>query len=439
MWAFGAVPTIHPTRRRALRAAPPRVPRGLESPHPNRIEGTSRPSLGGGKFALAAPTGEPLGSWTRSGAEDLRLALDALARGTPTWAARPPSERCRRLADALRRWGADPDPEGLVGPALGLDPGEAPEVALALERARGELSGAETPPGRPVLVAAHWSELHGGVAARSLGPLASGGGVVLLSDPRCPGLASGWWRAAVEAGVDPGALALLHDDTWTVLRAARDDAPRVRVCASFGEEGSPGPGTASVLEGDDLGASALAVARGAFGRRRALGGQRAGALARVLCAPRCLSAFTQALLEVLEGSEPDLRPLPFVEAATAPALERLRERGLDEGATLVHGLRDSRGPGRDGRLVRLVFTNVEAHMRFAPPARPLPVLLLLREGRSGGSRRGSAGGSGAAGAVGLRSDRRSRRSPSGGSPVAAPAAHHAPRPCRGHRERRGRP
>jgi hypothetical protein len=61
-------------------------------------------------------------------------------------------------------------------------------------------------------------------------------------------------------------------------------------------------------------------------------------------------------------------------------LERVRELGLDEGATLIaEGGPASRVENEWGNLFPLVFTNVEPGMRLARLERPMPVLLLQRE------------------------------------------------------------
>jgi hypothetical protein len=68
------------------------------------------------------------------------------------------------------------------------------------------------------------------------------------------------------------------------------------------------------------------------------------------------------------------------ERATAAALGAARDLGLDEGATLIHedaGV-GSRRAGGGAILVRLVFTNVEPHMRVAALRRPMPLLSILR-------------------------------------------------------------
>ena len=128
-----------------------------------------------------------------------------------------------------------------------------------------------------------------------------------------------------------------------------------------------------VLDDLDLGEAAEQVVEEAYGRS-ALGGLAGDRLAQVWVDPRCFSRFTACLLEVLEEAEGDpwFTPAPWVDAggpdAATAALDvaAARRVGLDEGATLIH-----ERPGSDGRLLGVVFTNVEPRMRlggsvFAP-------------------------------------------------------------------------
>jgi acyl-CoA reductase-like NAD-dependent aldehyde dehydrogenase len=144
---------------------------------------------------------------------------------------------------------------------------------------------------------------------------------------------------------------------------------------------APRGASEAVLLEEDPARRAHEVLDRAFGPVRALGGQRAGQVARVFCHERRLSAFTDALLEAL-----DARPLeggcrPFVDGLEG-RIARLVRLGLDEGATLVRGALDGRpgfrGGSRDASLWPRIFTNVEPGMALARAQEPAPVLSLVR-------------------------------------------------------------
>jgi len=241
--------------------------------------------------------------------------------------------------------------------------------------------------------------------------LAAGRAVLLLSDGPLPAIAESVARHLLAAGIAPGALALIHDDGDTALRAACLD-PRVdRVLltcsgarcverlawasglagrSGFGvgvrELAAPGvhvdglvPCIERVSLGEDPEARAVEIAEAAFGRAQVLSGQAFGQVGRVFVHPHQLSRFTSALLTALEAQGLVDPPLVPLERSLVHDLEQARGQGLDEGATLIHEVtHGSRRASSGGRIARLVFTNVEPHMRLWGLARPLPVLLLSR-------------------------------------------------------------
>lgn len=387
--------------------------------HANWIDG--EPRLTAHSFELPDPAriGESLGRWSRSGPEELALALDAAARAR----SRPadPRRRARALAQAIRAVALDPDPEGLVARSIGLEPGELEPHVRGLERRlERALAQPATAGTGPVLVRRHWSELFYGLGETLVRELAAGRAVVLLSDPAVPGLAERFARAFIEAGLAPGALALLHDDGETALRAACAGGCFERISASGhgdfrtrleaycrGSGAGPGPtyfgagvieapatelaftplerGVAWVEASDDPCRRGREVARAAFGRVAALSGQRSGRLGLVTCHPRVFARFTEALLEVLEGDEAAFAPLPLLDPSAFRELEDGLQLGLDEGATLIHELAPTAScpPRPHARVGRLVFTNVDPESRLAALTRPIPLLALVR-GHGGG-------------------------------------------------------
>jgi aldehyde dehydrogenase (NAD+) len=343
------------------------------------------------------------------GAHDRRARLASLAGG----------ERAEEVED--------------LAAALAREPHEVERHLPRSSRARRRWLGAPlrastTPPGI-VLLLTHWSLLHAGLRRRVLQHLFTGSAVIVLDSPRVPMIAQSFARELEQVGLPPGALAVLHDDGRDLLSAtlarggfdvlhavghAEDEERLARALgASVLPTGTRPPFGAGVLVGggpelrfellrkgevivhldDDPAERAEAVALAALGRAETLGGQLPGQQGRVRCHPRRLSEFTEALLAVLDG-DPALADLPPALDPDLPqALLAVRQLGLDEGATLIHEGRpgpdsDSRGPKRNATLSPLVFTNVEPGMRIAALERPMPLLLLSREGpEEAGARR----------------------------------------------------
>ena len=356
----------------------------------NLVAGRPAAAAAGARFEVARGAG---GTWPRSCERDVRAALDAL--DASSW------------SQQASNWRAPAAPRlpPLAITALGLAQDEVP-----LPR---ELPPPPFPPPAPgagvTLMQFAWCDprLHRSVA----GELAAGRAVLLLSDGPLPAIAEGVARHLLGAGIAPRALALVHDDGDTALRAACAD-PRVdrvlltcsearraeRLAWATGLAGRSGfgagvrelaapdvhvdglrPCTARVLAGEDPQARAVEIAEAAFGRATALSGQAFGQVGRVLVHPHQLSRFTAALLSTLEAQALVDPPLVPLERSLVHDLEQVRGQGLDEGATLIHEVtHGSRRASSGGRIARLVFTNVEPHMRLWGLARPLPVLLLSR-------------------------------------------------------------
>jgi acyl-CoA reductase-like NAD-dependent aldehyde dehydrogenase len=380
----------------------------VSQPH-NLIAGSPAPAARGGTFP-----GEDGSAWPRSTAPDVAAAL-AAGRACK-WSARSAAARRRVLARAALHIAREPDPRGRVAAALGLTPRALGALHDELERELDEAVQAPAVPRGPRLFLPHWSGLPRRTLAPLLRLLASGDPLTWIVDPHLPELAA-VAPALFEAGLEPGALSVLHDDGDTALRAALASGGYAHVWSSGPEErgeriaqatrrpcaaeAALRPFGAGVLEAraaahtheeftsraaqvaraDDPEHSARAIARAAFDPELTLGGELPDSVGRVHVHPRRLSRFTAALLAALEERASELgAPRVPRERATAAALGAARDLGLDEGATLIHedaGV-GSRRAGGGAILVRLVFTNVEPHMRVAALRRPMPLLSILR-------------------------------------------------------------
>jgi len=361
-----------------------------------------------------AEGGHP-GRWPRSGPAEVGEALAAWREVGPSWLALDPLERRRRLGrlEPILR-----EDRGLLeelGLALGLEPGEPCD---ALDRGWDGLASALDPwgagleaPASPgvAVIAAHWTDLLAGLTGLCLRALADGWGVVLLASPELPRAAEAVVEALSGLDLPPGALALLHDDGQTALRAAAEAPEVLRIEAADGDrrarQALRAPGAAAVRsevrwrearcrshpvrKGSDPAAEAEAVVRQAFGRSSTLSGQLPGRIGRVLCHELEFSRFCEELLARLEGSSdeappvPLLPPVPIVDEGLHRYVRWAWALGLDEGATLIFGGEPYRpaqamaGASRQA-LWPTVFSNVEPHQRFARLRRPAPILALLR-------------------------------------------------------------
>lgn len=360
----------------------------------NFVAGAWRPSRAAGRFVVRDPL-EPareLGSWPRSGGEELALVREAWERPPCSW---PLAERRAALARAAARLAADGACAAACAARLALEPDEWRAHAEGLEPPL-DARGRETSEG-VCLLAPHWSELVRGPWQALAGALLDGRRVLLFADERLPAASAALLAALLAEGVPSDALALLHGaDAGLVEEALALPGARALVAsggasrlgrlrrAALRRGGSLELRLALVQGGertleatDDLERAACEVACDAFGRARALSGQLGGALARVVCPERRLSRFTALLLAELERSTDVARPLPFASEEEEGAARRARALGLDEGATAIFDATplDAAGPARAHAAV---FTNVEPTMELARLSEPAPVLRLLR-------------------------------------------------------------
>lgn len=376
--------------------------------HDNWIGGEWKPSSAEATFEVWTPTGPArrLGRWPRSGEEDLSEALAAARRSLGGWSRMPARERREILLDALSEDLFLGDPDGLLAARLGLQAEEVvPLVEDARRAGRAVLANGRRRKGSRrgkragvCVMRVHGAALFDGLITRLWPRLAAGSVVCLVTDGRLPMIAEELCLALDHAGLPEGVVALLGGDGDTLVRAAlaRSDVSRVELVdredrASEFEDREVGGGSRLRLRplrgrslpvggNIDPALEAERIVDAAFGRVRALSGQREGQVSRVVCDQRVFSALTAALLEEIDRlleEGPD--PLPALEPDLPHYVARLRRLGLDEGATLLRG--DEPGSplrGRGARLLPLVFTNVEPGMRLARAARPAPVLALMR-------------------------------------------------------------
>lgn len=368
----------------------------------NWIGARSCDAASGDGFELAATSDRArvLGRWPRSGRADVQAALAAAESGRLAWRRTPRSERAHLLREAARALDAAPDPGGWIAARLSLEPSElavhteglGPLLERAIADERPEHRG---PSDGLAIHAPHWSEIVREPARRIFSALLAGEPVVLLSDRRLPMAADAIASALASAGLPPGVWSLLHDDGATALRellsvahvgAVCAAAPRAELqrLASESKENRvldlvPLRNTSHVVGlADDPHASAARVIEGAFGRARALSGQAPGQIGRVLCHERSFSTFTAALLAGLETGRDIQHPIPPIDALAEIYASRVRELGIDEGATLLHPTTPEGAEENADRLGALVFTNVDPFLRLAALSRPAPCVCLMR-------------------------------------------------------------
>lgn len=403
--------------------------------HGNWIDGEWLPARRGFAFtvesALLSAPRERL-EWPRSGAEEAKHALTAAAAAQADWKALGRSAR----ESYLRRMCQDLTTEQDLDLAELLDLEDA-DLCAHTERLTslfedGSLADRADEMGDSVLWLARsdWRQLFLGFET-SLAALLAGSAVVLLSDARVPQLARAFARAAESADLPRGVLAVLHDDGLTSLRAAllSDQVTDVyasgdldslveleqvvrrsqRAADSVALTARIGFGAGVEVEGAEplvlprfesreirSTATVVRVAEGAqvaaervleesLGRFSALDGVLDGRVGIALCPERLFASFSAELLAQLEGLELPLEGPLALDQGLDRELGQARERGLDEGATLIlDGLGGGRGsggslPGSPGAiLLPTIFTNVEEHMQLVRSSRPGPLLCLMR-------------------------------------------------------------
>lgn len=350
-------------------------------------------NAGAGRFTLRAPGGGF--DLPRAGRDDLERVLATLAAARSRARESSRDRRFEELAEWARGLRACARLEAAVSACVGLTPDEA-RTWLDADLFRFEQGlecwreGGEGPAiGRRVIVA-HWSDGVGGLALRWAQARLCGDAAVVIGDARfAPLIAAAFdvWRGLCES--DAGA-ALLWDDGPSVARHLAADSrvdglraagtePTLTALRGFARAGlalSLWPLRNRSLALDDapagdggVTAEVDAVVERSIGRCATLSGQAPGQVARVIVPERRFAAFTQALLERLEGLDPRTH-LPALEADAGLDLSEACQRALDAGACPIFGQSDGARPW--------VWTNVLATHRVARERRPRPLLSLLR-------------------------------------------------------------
>ena len=368
--------------------------------HENRIDGRPRPSVRTGRFtwrAASAPC-EELGTFPRSGTDEVREARRVLAGGVRDWWRRPLEERRRLVERGLARFAGALQRHGIrLADGLGLDPDEY-EPELDRARKDGSLAArkARPAPGGVTLILADWRVRAGALAAAVARSLVEGRTLLLCSDERAPLLPELLVDSLLEAGLPSDAVALLHAPDGEAVGSAvksglehviawggRETIAGLRRLAS----GASVPTMSLHLHralsdrlprGVHPEDAAREVTRRAFGRAHTLSCARGGQLATLYVPAGELSEFTAALLQHLEHSRDFNEPLPALDPGAAGRAREAWTLGLDEGATLLAG-GEQRGSNTPRLLLPVLMTNGEARMRAARRVEPTALLLLCRE------------------------------------------------------------
>jgi acyl-CoA reductase-like NAD-dependent aldehyde dehydrogenase len=378
--------------------------------HGNRLVGREVALEEGGRFEVrAVADGASLGTWPRSGVETLRRMLDELQDARAPLGGLDVEERLERALTVLDALSANAALAAWLAARLGLCAEELDrhraDLARRAERHLAPESGLRggAAPAGIALAIPDWSELLIGTATAPLAELVLGRPVLVLADPRTPAVADAVADAIADAGFPPGTAAVLHGADAALLRAAVrspsvtravvSGAPeRLRAVHAAAAARAPSaalelledvPRGVAVTLGHDAPERAGEIVERALGRAATLSGQAPGRVEAVYCPPRAFSAFTEALLAAL-GDTPDVvRPIPLIDAEAVATFHEVCRRGLDEGATLIHG-DVARGPAAAGagggsRIVApAVFTNVESGMQILARVAPGPLLRLVR-------------------------------------------------------------
>ncbi len=365
------------------------------------IAGEWRDVRGSAVFELRqrVPPHERAGSWPRGDAGLVADALLGSREGLELWREGSPEDRSRVISRAVEVLRAAEDWREHLDRYLGLRGPELENEDRTLERVQRSFE--DTPPEEAAesgvtVVFAHWSELLSTLFERMVRHLASGRGVLLVSDDRWPAGADAIARALDEAGLPSGLVSVLHGAQEVCQTALLSDAGTVpaerapAIAAIRDSEvpfsidlGQREPGNRSyVVDSEaDLTRCATDVVARAFGRASTLSGQRLGRVGRVICHRRVFSPFTEMLLATMQTSSDVRDPVPLIDGRAFAELRVLWELGLDEGATLVFGGETFTGGtarSSDRRVWAAVFTNVEAGMALCRSSKPAPVLSLVR-------------------------------------------------------------
>jgi len=389
----------------------------------NLVDGTWVESVSGRSRERRNPadTRDVVSCFPESDAKDADAAVSAVAAGWREWADTAPERRAQVLQDAAdvlerERAGLIPQLVREEGKTLAEATMEVSRTPANLRFYAGEAlrtAGVTLPTGDGSLVFTMRGPV-GVVAAitpwnfplnipsRKLGPaLAAGNGVVFKPSDVTPLLGQRLVDALLEAGLPPGAIAVLHggaEVAQALVADERVDAVTFTGSTAVGEaihRAVPasrrtqlemgGKNPVVVLEDADLDRAAALIAKGAFG----LSGQACTGTSRVIVHADVHDALVEriaakaAALRLGPGLEPGVDMGPQATERQKDTVLGYVRRALDDGAQLVTG--GPEDPDGDalahGHFVRpSVFTGVDPASELATEEVFGPVLAVLRAG-----------------------------------------------------------
>ncbi|MFQ5879278.1 MAG: aldehyde dehydrogenase family protein [Dehalococcoidia bacterium] len=374
----------------------------------NYIGGRWVPAKGGATFANENPaTGEVLGYFPASGAEDVAAAVGAAAKAVPAWQATPAPRRAEILFRAA---------EIMIQRKEEMARDVTLEMGKVLKEGRGDIQegidmtyymagegrrsfGYTTPAELPNKFAMCLRMPHGVVAAitpwnfpfaippwKLMPARVTGNTVVFKPSPYSPKSAWNLVRVLEEAGLPPGVVNLVlgGDEAGALLvgdprvhlvsftgsvEAGREVASR---CVQTGKRvhlEMGGKNAIIVMDDADLELAVDGAIWSAFGTS----GQRCTAASRLIVHRRVMSEFTQRLVErakalrLGDGLDEGVEIGPLVNREQLEKVKGYVRIGLDEGATIAcGGRRANRGELAQGYFFEpTVFVDVKPQMRIA--------------------------------------------------------------------------
>jgi alpha-ketoglutaric semialdehyde dehydrogenase len=375
----------------------------------NFIDGEWVDAVSGETFESTSPaTGELIGVFPRSGAEDVDRAVEAAKAAYEEWRLVPAPAR----GEILYRFGALVREHkddlallmsremGKVLPEAGGDVQEAIDMSFYMAGEGRRLFGQTTPSELPdkfnmsvrmpigvVGVITPWN-FPVAIPAWKIAPaLVCGNTVVFKPATDTPALGERFVELLVDAGVPPGVVNVVHggggavgerlvrhshvpvitltgsrETGVAVMKAAADNLKRVHL-----ELG--GKNAVIVLENADLDLAADGIIWSAFGTS----GQRCTAASRVIVDEGVYGELQSKLVAAAErlrlgpGWEPDTDVGPVINGRALEKIHAYTSIGQDEGATLLTGGEIAHGDGlENGFFYRpTIFGDVEAGMRIA--------------------------------------------------------------------------
>jgi acyl-CoA reductase-like NAD-dependent aldehyde dehydrogenase len=376
----------------------------------------------GETFETTSPaTGETLGVFPRSGAEDVDLAVAAAKEAFEDWRLVPAPERgaiLYRFADLL----VDEKPEltdlmshemGKVKAEAGGDVQEAIDMSLYMAGEGRRMFGQTTPSElrdkfnmtvrQPIGVVGVITPWNFPIAIPSwkIAPaLVCGNTVVFKPATDTPLLGERFVELLVEAGVPPGVINIVHGGGGAVgdrlvchpevrvitITGSRETGVEVLRNAAEGlkhvhlELG--GKNAIIVLDDADLDLAVDGIVWSAFGTS----GQRCTAASRVIVEAGAYDALQTKLVAAAErlrlgvGWEDDTDVGPVINGGALEKIHSYTQIGKDEGAKLLTGGEVASGNGLDkGFFYRpTIFGDVEAGMRIAQEEIFGPTTALIR-------------------------------------------------------------